>query len=462
MPNLTHFTSGSRYPALLLLLLPFLITACFNPEPEDYGLALEAVDVVCVEATFRVTASGVPETWTCGLYRDDSLVVTETLSGQSGYIRDTGLLPAADYTYHITYMKEGRDKDRSDPIAVTTLDTTSHDFTWTVETLGDAGSYFNDVAIVDENNIWVVGYIKKGDSIYNAAHWDGEKWEMIRVMFAVYYSEDPTFIDNVQINSLYYINNSNSLFFTCLGALTIYEDLRSWKYIELNPMQGVPGNSIWGSSSDNVWFAGNNGTLVHYDGSRFRRVESGTGVDLKDMDGTPDGKHVFVAGVMKMGDWAGYSVFLHIEEGIPKIKYTSTPYSGDPENGNFGAIHALTVTDSRVYTNPLAVDMLVYEIIPDIYHYYPVKSTVLRTDYYAAGLQICGKRNQDILFISQESVVVHYNGSSLRIMMDLLQLYGNNMLWVRRARYTDNLAVIVGLFDSGIPGGIIVKGVHHE
>ena len=54
MPNLTHFISGNRYPALLLLLLPFLITACFSPEPDDYGLVLETVDVVCVEATFRV------------------------------------------------------------------------------------------------------------------------------------------------------------------------------------------------------------------------------------------------------------------------------------------------------------------------------------------------------------------------------------------------------------------------
>jgi hypothetical protein len=191
-------------------------------------------------------------------------------------------------------------------------------------------------------------------------------------------------------------------------------------------------------------------------------VESGTDVDLKDMDGTPDGKHVFVAGATLMGDLGGHGVFLHIEEGNPNIVYTTTTYGGNPENGNYGRMHTLTVTDSRVYANPGGVDMLVYEIIPDIYHYYPVKSTVLRTDYYSTGNQVRGERNHDILFISPESVVVHYNGSSLKIMTDLLQLYGNNMLWVRRARYTDNLAVIVGLFDSGIPGGIIVKGVHQE
>jgi len=281
-----HFFPKS--PLIYTLLLPFLITACFNPEPDDYGLALEAVDVVCVEATFRVTASGVPETWTCGLYRDDSLVVTETLSGQSGYIRDTGLLPAADYTYHITYMKEGRDKDRSDPVAVTTLDTTSHDFTWTVETLGDAWSTLNDVAIVDENNIWVVGYIKEGDSIYNAAHWDGEKWEMIRVLSG-----------HTAVTGISYFSRDD--IWVTLGVVAHWNG-NEWVLYHLWDMGIIhyPEDGgvyqVWGSSSDNVWFAGNNGTLVHYDGSGFNRVQSDTELRLTEIAGNPATEELWATG----------------------------------------------------------------------------------------------------------------------------------------------------------------------
>jgi hypothetical protein len=296
-----------------------------------------------------------------------------------------------------------------------------------------------------------VGNINTPDGEYNAARWNGSEWEFMGI-----------YSNTLDLYSIWYFAEDD---IWVLSSYPIHWDGESWTHYHLTEMGIIPGGlggSIWGASPNDVWFVGRYGRIVHYDGSRFRRVESGTDVDLKDMDGTPDGKHVFVAGATLMGDLGGHGVFLHIEEGNPNIVYTTTTYGGNPENGNYGRMHTLTVTDSRVYANPGGVDMLVYEIIPDIYHYYPVKSTVLRTDYYSTGNQVRGKRNHDILFISPESVVVHYNGSSLKIMMDLLQLYGNNMLWIRRARYTDNLAVIVGLFDSGIPGGIIVKGVHQE
>jgi len=53
------------------------------------------------------------------------------------------------------------------------MDTTSHNFIWEIDTLGIGGSYLNDVAIIDENNIWVVGNIETDTATYNAAHWDG-------------------------------------------------------------------------------------------------------------------------------------------------------------------------------------------------------------------------------------------------------------------------------------------------
>jgi len=394
-----HQTFFPKSPLIYTLLLPFLITACFNPEPEDYGLVLEAVDVVCVEATFRVTASGVPETWTCGLYRDDSLVVTETITGQSGYIRDTGLLPAADYTYHVSYMKEGRDKDRSDPVAVTTLDTTSHDFTWTVETLGDAGSYLNDVAIVDENNIWVVGYIKKGDSIYNAAHWDGEKWEMVLVGSV-----------GVTINGIYYISGDNIWVTT---GIVYHWNGSEWERYHLWDMGIIhyPEDGgvyqVWGSSSDNVWFAGNNGTLVHYDGSRFRRVESGTDVDIQDIDGNDE---LTVATAWSY--WDQNSYLLEIRDKQVSIKRHSSLPNGDWTVGDAGLFYSLDVLQEHVLFNTVRTAFVRWHIASNTTKLILIETTIL--NYLRPVHAIRANAVNDIYFFTTAGEIAHYNGMTFK------------------------------------------------
>ena len=54
-----------------------------------------------------------------------------------------------------------------------TMDTTSYNFIWKIDTLGNYGSYLKDVAVIDENNIWVVGNIRvpDPDSSSNGTSW---------------------------------------------------------------------------------------------------------------------------------------------------------------------------------------------------------------------------------------------------------------------------------------------------
>ena len=63
-------------------------------------------------------------------------------------------------------------------------DTTSHNFTFTTYTFGGTGgsSYFKDVAIINDSDIWAVGAIYTSpETTYNAAHWDGNKWRLIQI-----------------------------------------------------------------------------------------------------------------------------------------------------------------------------------------------------------------------------------------------------------------------------------------
>jgi hypothetical protein len=76
----SSFVIFFRLPFLLFPFVLFLLTACPEPTPPDYGLSLEAVDIVCTEATFRVSAADTTATWDCGLYRDDSLMISQTIT----------------------------------------------------------------------------------------------------------------------------------------------------------------------------------------------------------------------------------------------------------------------------------------------------------------------------------------------------------------------------------------------
>ncbi|MDI6767980.1 MAG: hypothetical protein QME52_14260, partial [Bacteroidota bacterium] len=44
-------------------------------------------------------------------------------------------------------------------------------------------------------------------------------------------------------------------------------------------------NKIWGTSSSNLYLVGNQGAIAHYNGSSWRRLESGTDVHIKDIYG---------------------------------------------------------------------------------------------------------------------------------------------------------------------------------
>jgi len=174
------------------------------------------------------------------------------------------------------------------------LDTTSHNFTWEIDTLGLYGSYLNDVWVVDENNIWVVGniYIDDPDSsfngtgweTFNAARWDGEKWNLMQI-----YDRSPLF-------SIFYFCE-NDIWVTSFGFPEHWNG-NKWMLYHLQNMgiDASAGYGIWASSSSNIYFVGDFGSIVHYNGSRFRKMTSGTDTPIIDIWGI-DENHIWATGM---------------------------------------------------------------------------------------------------------------------------------------------------------------------
>jgi hypothetical protein len=202
------------------------------------------------------------------------------------------------------------------------MDTTSHNFTWETFEFGGAkgSSYLRDVAIIDENNIWAVGEIFTEDTYtydsngvwqqpYNAVHWDGNEWELKRII--VNFRDNPTFIPLEGI----YAFASNDIWM--VGSLPIHGNGTNW---EIHDVREITNSSLslskaWGTSSEDMYFVGRAGSIAHYNGSSWSKIESGTTTDLISL--TPgEGNEIFVSGY---DDSNGSSILLKIKEGISEI-----------------------------------------------------------------------------------------------------------------------------------------------
>ncbi|MEJ2193291.1 MAG: glucosyl transferase [Ignavibacteriaceae bacterium] len=169
------------------------------------------------------------------------------------------------------------------------MDTTSHNFSWQSWTFGEhSSSVLRDVAIIDENNIWVVGEIYQYDSLgqldptaYNVVHWDGIEWKFYRIMF-------------------YTICGQQSRTPYPASAIFAFNESEVWIGMDGRQIARINGiiqveticppfsmiiNKIWGTSSNDLYIVGYNGNIAYYNGSSWQKVESGTDVDVQDIWG---------------------------------------------------------------------------------------------------------------------------------------------------------------------------------
>lgn len=322
------------------------------------------------------------------------------------------------------------------------MDTTSHNFVWTIDTLGESGSYLNDVAIIDENNIWVVGYIKDGDSTYNAAHWDGSGWVLYRLP-AVTYSGS---ISRGTLTSIHAINGENIWCSSDAGSY-VHWNGHNWQ------SEWVPGrnggiNAIWGTSSSNMYFVGNNGSIVHYDGSSFTRMESGTEVDLLDIDGTPDGEHVFAFG----WDYAVPAGNIVLEyNGVWKTIYYKEGVL--PTEGNYGGIEGIGVFQDTLYISTVA-GLWKYNYLDENSVLIPDNITNMGN---GAFIDIHIVANNDIFFDGAGYKYIHFNGSTYYYSQEITDMYPQRANL--GSNYNGDLVVIVGYFNWW-QGALVARGYH--
>lgn len=253
------------------------------PQPDNLAqitLALVGVDFTAV--VLRVTFPDSIGSWTLSLHRDSKPIHFMTVFGRDTLLKDEGLEPSRTYTYQAVRLIDSTTvREKSNELLVRTKEVTSSAFQWRIDSLaGYTSSTLYDVAILNDTLVYAVGELYKFSDIqrYNLAVWNGKIWSLQRIIY--YHQGIPTY---PVLYAVFAFGESNIWF----GGEGIYHwDGRDYSFTGLPPNWG-PNRilKIWGSSSSDVYIVGDNGSIAHYNGSVWRKIESGTTLPIRDIYG---------------------------------------------------------------------------------------------------------------------------------------------------------------------------------
>lgn len=262
---LKRFASTFIISAMLFFLLPSCKEDLPVVPPPDVAKR-DTVTISVYDVTHRSVSLNIKTTLhnpgrIIKLYRDYSQVVEYPAAVSDTVIIDdnngTGLSLNTSYTwYAVSADSTGMVKDSSSKVTVNTLDTTTHSYTWQEFTI--AGG-IDGVWGTDENNVYACGTIWMNDTAYGVIEWNGTEWLPHKRRGGA--------------QAVFGFSNSD---IWLVGNLNHHFDGVSWTEITTSDtllLNNIPYTSVWGTSSNNIYFGANNGKIIHWNGEKAELTE---------------------------------------------------------------------------------------------------------------------------------------------------------------------------------------------
>jgi len=353
------------------------------------------------------------------------------ISGAGG-----GLLAATIFLLLIGTLTDCHHTDEP-PVAL--VDTTSHNFIWTIETLGDGNSSrLCDVTIINDTLAYAVGIVNVFDSTgdfqippYNLARWNGKEWELSTVIdsgftFGAFYS--------------IYAFGPNDIWMGSAGTPGHWDGKR-WKFIGLNGE--FPGGfyimAIGGTSSRDLYMAGSGGNISRFDGAQWIAISSGTSAQIQDLWAGSNplvGSNVVLA-VAGQEFAAGDRKILRIKQGgaVDTIGWQAEDQR---------PMHSVWFTsESQIFlcgTGVFSYDGQVWNEHIAVPFYFTQK--------------IRGNSSSDIVVVGDLGLVAHFNGSTWHTYPELMLAAGQyNSVAIK-----GNTVIAVGAL-AGSSKAVVARGV---
>jgi hypothetical protein len=271
-------TKSAWWILMIVAMLVLLSLDCRKGNPitsPDNSFALTVDDASCAEVYLNLKIGAGITSRTITLMRDTITLFTKTIDATETALTDTNLLPGHTYSYTaslsggMTALTQAK-----------TMDTTSSAISWTSYQLGDgSSSVLYDVAIVGDS-AWVVGEIHQGGFVYSLAKWNGSKWQL----YQLYFNGDNLI---VPINGILVLGNNDV--WLAAGGVFHWDGVSSHAQLNFSrltlPDPNATVDKLWGISSSSIYGVGKSGTIVHYNGSSWTKIESGTPLDIQNVHG---------------------------------------------------------------------------------------------------------------------------------------------------------------------------------
>ena len=377
------------FACLLTVSLCLLLKACDTTDPPDTkSLTLKLEDVSCTEAWITLTTTNLQLPTTVTIKQNNQTQSTINLVKPDTLLYIDSLLPNTTYKYQVSCVLN---PVSSNSLSVTTLDTTSHNFTFETFTFGGTAgsSTLYDVAVINENNIWAVGEIyvadtsQNGYTLYNAVHWDGNEWELKRIK-----TNACGGVEYPPIKAIFSFAADDILFAHIDGSITHYNGREFINDCSLITQLNGSANKIWGISKDDYYVVSGNGFIAHYNGQSWTRIESGTELNIGDIWGIADRK-------------GGYNKYLAAVDAMLKIDANNNLSRIDAEPGHsLGSVWCMI--NMLIYTSG-GYGLSLYK------NYYwekidePVTSTIR---------VVRGQNHNDVYGLGMPGIIIHFNGYS--------------------------------------------------
>jgi len=269
----------SVFTLIIFLSIPFISCNTTEPPPqENKGSAeLSLADVSCTEVWINLGTSNISLPVNVELYKNDVLNQTIKLTAADTILYVDSLLPNQTYNFHSVIQPNSQSTVTSDQLPITTLDTTSSNFTFETYEFENyySSSYFNDVWVFDRNNIWAVGDVSDSLGENNIMQWNGNSWV------------GRGFFNSNGIDGIWALDSSNIYFAT--GYIIKYDNGKFTEF-DLGGLGFTNGQRVqrlWGSSESNIWGIGPWGTIVHFDGSHWSKIDFDTQWYFDNISGNP-------------------------------------------------------------------------------------------------------------------------------------------------------------------------------